>query len=126
VTIDQDFEGRVERTRGCWPWCGYITPQGYGRYNRTIGGKRRAIQAHRLVYETEVGPIPEGMSLDHLCQNKWCVNPHHMEVVTRGENVSRGTENFEWKNRIAHWHETGRWESSAAAWFRRSRRDALT
>ncbi len=124
MTIEQKFDDWVERTQGCWPWRGYITPQGYGRLNRSVNGKRQAVQAHRVVYEALVGPIPDGMSLDHLCQNKWCVRPDHMELVTTGENVRRASANREWKNRMARWLETGRWESDQARW-QRGYKDAL-
>lgn len=67
---------------GCWVWQRYINPDGYG----TVGPKR----AHRVYYERYVGPIPEGMDLDHLCRNKTCVNPAHLEPVTEAENVRRG------------------------------------
>lgn len=58
---------------------------GYGRAEKN----GHFILAHRFVYETLIGPIPGGMTLDHLCKNKLCVNPEHLEVVTRGENLRR-------------------------------------
>jgi hypothetical protein len=81
------FWKRVER-RGlgeCWPWMGALA-LGYGRL--CIGGKQR--WAHRLAYELLVGPIPEDKQIDHLCRNRRCVNPGHMEVVTQRENLLRG------------------------------------
>ena len=66
----------------CWLWTGCQTPKGYGRF-----AHRRA---HRMAYEYLVGPIPEGLVIDHLCRVRHCVNPAHMEVVTAGENVLRG------------------------------------
>jgi hypothetical protein len=74
---------KVGITPGCWEWLGYKEPQGYGRV-----GRNKA--AHRVVYELLVGPIPEGLTLDHLCRNRGCVNPAHLEPVPRGENVLRG------------------------------------
>jgi hypothetical protein len=56
-----------------------------------IGNKRTAL-AHRVAYEALVGPIPDGMTIDHLCRNKRCLNPAHMELVTRGENTRRAHE----------------------------------
>jgi hypothetical protein len=72
----------------CWMWTGAKTPNGYGQIN--LGGrkgKRRA--AHRVAYELCVGPIPDGHDLDHHCENKGCVNPAHLEPVTRQDNMLR-------------------------------------
>ncbi|HEY8766071.1 MAG TPA: HNH endonuclease signature motif containing protein [Dehalococcoidia bacterium] len=73
---------------GCWPWTGVIHPLGYGHVN--IPGTRNPQMAHRASYEFFVGPIPDGLELDHLCRNRGCVNPSHLEPVTHLENVRRG------------------------------------
>ena len=70
---------------GCWVWHGSRTPLGYGRF--WFG---RGQQAHRVSYEYHVGPIPEGLHIDHLCRNTSCVNPDHLEPVTPRENILRG------------------------------------
>jgi hypothetical protein len=76
---------------GCWPWAGFLHPSGYGMFYRgRVEGRARGCRAHRFAYETFVGPIPEGLTIDHLCRNRWCVNPEHLEPVTNGENVLRG------------------------------------
>lgn len=72
-----------EPNTGCWLWEGYVTRQGYGITSR-------AARAHRVIYEAIVGPIPEGMQLDHKCRVRCCVNPAHLEPVTARENSLRG------------------------------------
>ena len=71
----------------CWNWTGSLNTYGYGCY---YAGRRRLIYAHRASYEAFVGPIPEGMHIDHLCRNHGCINPSHLEPVTVGENIRRG------------------------------------
>lgn len=71
---------------GCWTWTGRVNASGYGSSYRE--GVFR--YAHRDAYELLVGPIPEGLQLDHLCRNPPCVNPDHLEPVTSGENTARG------------------------------------
>lgn len=88
-----------EPNSGCWIWTGYITNYGYGSYgmHRGRGGK---ILAHRMLYQHFIGAIPDTLTLDHLCRNRWCVNPVHLEIVTRGENVLRGVSiSTHFKNR---------------------------
>jgi hypothetical protein len=70
---------------GCWLWTGAKT-RGYG--SASFDGRR--YRAHRLTYELLVGPIPEGLTLDHLCRVTACVNPAHLEPVTQKENIRRG------------------------------------
>jgi hypothetical protein len=78
----------------CWEWLGYKNPKGYGKVNLSRveckDSKKRLKLAHRIAYAFTVGLIPDDMTIDHLCKNRSCVNPSHMEVVTRGENVLRG------------------------------------
>lgn len=69
---------------GCWEWTGSKYPNGYGRCY--VGGGRR-VGAHRASYEHFVGPIPEGLVINHLCENKACVRPDHLEAVTSRENT---------------------------------------
>jgi hypothetical protein len=84
---------RIERVGDCLVFTGAKT-KGYGTvavWDGPAGQRRqRTLQAHRIVYEAQVGPIPDDMTIDHLCFNRACVNVEHMEVVTRGENTRRG------------------------------------
>lgn len=79
------LHGRVEIVDGCWVWTG-ATTDGYGRVK--VAG--RAELVHRVVFAEVVGPIPAGMHLDHLCRERACCNPDHLEVVTQQENTLRG------------------------------------
>ena len=77
---------------GCWLWCGTRVHGGYGHFwiGSRSDGTRRAVYAHRWSYAYFVGPIPKGLTLDHLCRVRCCVNPDHLEPVTQRENTLRG------------------------------------
>ena len=77
----------VEKTFGCWVWLGAKTRDGYGKL---IVGQKSLFLAHRASYELTSGRIPNGKELDHLCRNRLCINPSHLEIVTKRENILRG------------------------------------
>lgn len=77
----------IDPRTGCWLWTKYRDLSGYGRFNNPEGSPL----AHRYAYEEFVGPIPDGMHMDHLCRVRHCVNPTHLEVVTPQENFARGS-----------------------------------
>jgi DNA-binding CsgD family transcriptional regulator len=82
-----------EPNSGCWLWIGKVNHLGYGALWIRDSAKKtgwRSISAHRHSYETNIGPIPDGLSLDHKCRVRCCVNPAHLEPVTHAENVRRG------------------------------------
>ncbi len=79
----------VDPVTGCWVWQRSKDKDGYGRAHANGRGYR----AHRVEYEKVHGPIPDGMQIDHLCLNKSCVNPAHLEVVTTVENTRRRRSN---------------------------------
>ena len=73
---------------GCWTWKGPMTPNGYGKWRVGPGKPERAV--HRIMWEDANNtPVPEGQQLDHLCRNRRCCNPSHLEVVTPSENTRR-------------------------------------
>lgn len=83
------FWSKVDATGDCWLWKGHVGGQGYGYFNVARG---IVMRAHRLAYELEHGAIPRGLVVDHLCRNRLCVNPAHLEPVTNRENVLRGSQ----------------------------------
>lgn len=85
------FRERVKQGNAddCWPWAGTLRKDGYGVLSE-CGHQGRLVRVHRLAYELEIGPIPAGLTIDHLCRNRRCCNPAHMEAVSIRENVLRG------------------------------------
>lgn len=90
VSVDHDSE--------CWFWTGTRVGRGRAYGQIRVGGV--ALYAHRLSHELFLGPIPQGMHVDHLCRNKICVNPDHLEAVTPKENTRRALPYF---NPGQHW-----------------------
>lgn len=78
----------VKQPNGCWQWIG--ARKGGGQAYGAFRLSRRLAYAHRVAHELFVGPIPDGLQLDHLCRNTLCVNPDHLEVVTSRVNTLRG------------------------------------
>lgn len=83
ATLEQRFWSKVDLTLTCWLWIGVTNHRGYGQFGKSGS-------AHRFAYELLVGPIPEGLELDHLCRVRACVRPDHLEAVTHQENLRRG------------------------------------
>lgn len=91
----------------CWLWQASHQSQGYAQIYAKVNGQDSMLLAHRVMYEMLVGPIPDGLVIDHLCRNHGCLNPSHMEPVTSGENTRRGEAgiNNTRKTHCPHGHE---------------------
>lgn len=83
--LDQRILRLTDRSGECWLWSGAVDRFGYGR----ITVKQKPAKAHRISYETFVGPIPDGLQIDHLCRVRRCVRPEHLEPVTAKVNMDR-------------------------------------
>lgn len=80
------FLSKIDRSDKCWEWRGGSTSEGYGQF----AWKQRPILAHRLSFWLLRGSLTKGLVIDHLCRNRLCVNPDHLEEVTSSENIKRG------------------------------------
>lgn len=86
------FWPKVHITRGCWLWTAATGNGGYGLWSPPKASGQKMGVAHRFSYMTTVGPIPDGLELDHLCRVRNCVRPDHLEPVTHAENMRRYAE----------------------------------
>ena len=84
IKLSERIKFNEENT--CWEWIGTLYNNGYGR----ISINNKSSYVHRLTYELYIGKIPTGKELDHLCRNRRCCNPEHLEAVTHRENIRRG------------------------------------
>lgn len=105
------FWPKVDKSGDCWLWTGSLDHRGYGQFYLRSGAA--PAKAHRFAYELLVGPIPEGMSIDHRCHNPTCVNPEHLRPATHKQNLenragaradsSSGVRGVFWEKRRGCW-----------------------
>jgi hypothetical protein len=88
IPVEERFWAKVDKNaqNGCWEWRAATFRRGYGAFQLRKGELRKA---HRISWELLRGPIPDGLDIDHLCGNTGCVNPDHLEPVTRAVNLQR-------------------------------------
>lgn len=96
VSASDRFWGKVTVSDNCWNWTGARTQKGYGQIY--ISGKSR--YAHIVSYNLHYGKVPDGLEIDHLCENPSCVNPGHLEAVSHSENIRRAAPRINYVNRL--------------------------
>lgn len=88
----ESFWLRVDKRNpdGCWPWTSYLNANGYGTFRPQ---RRQHLYPHRVAYVLSFGPIPEGLTIDHVkergCTMKSCCNPYHLEAISQSDNIKR-------------------------------------
>lgn len=85
------FWAKVDKTGNCWNWTAFVDRDGYGTAKVRKGGEWRGVGSHRVAYQDAYGEIPGGMTIDHACQNRRCVNPGHLRLATVKQNAENRT-----------------------------------
>lgn len=91
-TVARRYRSKVDRRRpeDCWPWLGHRTKAGYGSIATGTLAQPQKTLAHRIAWVLVFGSIDDDLTIDHLCFNRWCQNPNHMDLVSRSVNGARG------------------------------------
>lgn len=119
------FLMKVHKTETCWLWTGAKNSLGYGSFFiRPARGVERNVSAHRYGYRLWIGPIPVGLTLDHLCRVKHCVNPAHLEPVTMRVNILRSNNACAKNARKTHCQNGHKFDEANTAWHNYGRQRA--
>jgi hypothetical protein len=114
------FWAKVEPDGECQIWRGALVGAGYGHFCQ--GGDKRMMLAHRWSYEAANGPVPDGLVIDHLCMNKACVNPAHLDAVTQAVNIDRNPNAVNKRNALVASCPRGHEYTEAnTRWYRNGR-----
>lgn len=105
VSLAQRFWVKVEKTESCWNWTGGKISTGYGSIGLGAPSRKTAL-AHRISYELCIGPIPEGLVIDHTCGNRGCVNPGHLQAVTQKQNTENRHKTSSSTGSLGVYHST--------------------
>jgi len=92
IIAKENFLSKILKTKTCWEWTGCISPQGYGVFSYWDKKSQRGVSkpAHRISWELFRNEIPKDLTIDHICRNRKCVNPDHLEPVSMKTNIRRG------------------------------------
>jgi HNH endonuclease len=117
--VKAEFERYVVDESGCWLWCG-ATSEGYGSV--WLADEHRTEFAHRLFWQDRYGAIPDGKEIDHVCRVRRCVNPEHLRLATRRQNLTNTVSRPGSSSRylgVCWYEQTGRWKAEVRANGRR-------
>lgn len=93
MSIGDRLWSKINITNSCWNWTASTDKDGYGQFRKKKDGRWTMAKSHRVVYESIIGKIDQGMVLDHICENKKCVNPLHMQKTNHGDHMRRHANN---------------------------------